>query len=313
MRELIFGCLTIGKWHWSDVNDSVSKNALTKAFDLGITKFDTAPVYGFGHAEKILAETFKGVRDKIFIMTKCGLDWESKQNQFFFDTVFNGKLYSVYRNLSPERIKFECEMSLKRLNTDYIDLYQMHWKDTTVPILEVAESLELLKKEGKIREWGVCNINTGDLDLLVKNNLKPYSLQFKYSLLHRKPEKSVIPYCKKHKIKLFGYSPFEQGLLVSAVFKNRKLENEDGRIWWSKEKLEQAEIFKLNMEKLCHKYNTTTSALILFATFSVSCTDGLITGMRTPKHVEDNFKFQHITLNDKDLGFICQSAVNLSN
>jgi len=311
MSELIFGCWTIGKWHWSNVKDSVSKDALNLAFDLGITKFDTAPMYGFGHSEKLLGDTFFNKRDKIFIMTKCGLDWENKQNQFFFDTCFKGKTYSIYRHLSPKRIKFECEQSLKRLKTDYIDLYQMHWKDNTVPLLEVANTFEQLKKEGKIRKWGMCNVNTGDLDLLVKNNLKPYSLQFKYSLMHRKPEKSVIPYCNKHKIKLFGYSPFEQGLLVGAVDKNRKLESEDGRVWWNLEKLDKVEKFKNEMNALCKKYKTNLPALILAATFAVSGVDGIISGIRTPDQVKSNLKFQSLTIDKEDLTLICNLISNL--
>jgi len=311
MSKLIFGCWTIGKWHWSEVNDKQSKEALLCAFNSGITMFDTAPMYGFGHSEKLLGETFQKNRQDIFIMSKCGLDWENKQNTFFFNTVFQGKNYSIYRNLSSSRIKKECDLSLKRLGTDYIDLYQIHWKDDAVSLIKAASTLQILQNEGKIRHWGVCNMNTGDLDLLVKNNLKPYSLQFKYSLLHRKPEKSVIPYCKKHNIKLYGYSPFEQGLLAGAVNSKRKLDSEDGRNWWDSDKIEKIDFLKNELVKICQKYNTSPSALILSVTSSISKCDGIITGMRTVSQVNDNIKFSNLQLDNKEVETIANTIKNI--
>ena len=281
---LIGGTWTIGEWHWGKVNE---KDAI-EASEVFLEKYrfiDTAPVYGFGKSEKIIGRALKNFnRKNIKLMTKFGLNTES--GELFFETVFKGKKIKVYKKADKTTVKQECEQSLKRLNTDYIDIYLLHFKPENPGLIEIAETLEELKSEGKIKHWGVCNLNTGDLHLLVSNGFKPYCLQFKYNPLFTKPEKSVIPYCQKYKIKFFGYSPFEQGLLTGKYCQNN-FHSEDGRRYWKKQKLEKAVELTEKLNLFAKKYDLTIPQLIL-CYLKTKPINGIIAGARTKSQAEEN-------------------------
>ncbi|BBB32120.1 aldo/keto reductase [Thermotomaculum hydrothermale] len=294
---LIGGSWTIGEWHWGKVKE---KDAI-ETIEVFLDKYkfiDTAPIYGFGRSEKLIGESLKNFkRQNITIMTKFGLNTEG--GEFFFETSYRGKPVRVYKNANPDTIFKECEKSLKRLNTDYIDIYLLHFKPENPSLIKIAETLELLKEKKLIKKWGVCNLNTGDLHSLISNKFKPYCLQFKYNPLFTKPEKSVIPYCKKYKIKFFGYSPFERGLLTGKYLEN-KFDREDERRFIKNEKLQKFSQLANTLKKISANYNLTIPQLILNY-LKTKNINGIIAGARTPKQAKENIEKFNIELNIKDI------------
>ena len=156
---ITFGAWAIGGWKWGGTDRAEAVKAIRAAYDEGVTSIDTAPAYGQGLSEEIIAEALQGIpRNKVQILTKFGLRWDVKKGTLFFKSQTNeGKYLEIYKFASKESVLNECENSLRRLKTDYIDLYQIHWHDVTTPIHETMEAVLKLKEQGKIREAGVCN------------------------------------------------------------------------------------------------------------------------------------------------------------
>ena len=181
ISRIIMGTWQAGKQMWTGIQDSDSIQAIETAFDQGITTFDTAELYGKGHSEKILGKAIKKVRDKAVIATKA-----------------------APHNLSSQKIKNACEKSLKNLDTDYIDLYQIHWPagsfgSKKIPLEETLTALEDLKKAGKIRAIGVSNFSLDQLKEALKFS-QIESVQPPYSILWRHIEKALLPFCNKNRI-----------------------------------------------------------------------------------------------------------------
>ncbi len=205
--RLALGAWSIGGWMWGGSDEKKSVETVIKALDKGVNIIDTAPVYGFGKSEKIVAKALKevGDRDKIFIATKLGLKWKGEK---------------ISRDSSKERITKEIDDSLARLETDYIDLYQVHWPDENVPFEETAETLEELKRQGKIRAIGVSNYSPAQMDEFRKT-AKLDSCQPPLNLFERETEKEILPYCKKNNIKTLAYGSICRGLLSGKMTKDR--------------------------------------------------------------------------------------------
>ncbi|MFO7932880.1 MAG: aldo/keto reductase [Bacteroidales bacterium] len=179
------GAWAIGGWMWggSDRKDSIQ--AIHASLDLGISSVDTAAVYGFGLSEEIVGEAIRGRRDQFEIFTKAGLRWEDSRGAYYFTTRDNqGQLRDIYKFAGKKSILHECEQSLKRLGTDYIDLYQIHWPDPTTPVEETMEAFRLLKKQGKIRAAGVSNYSVEELEQAC-TVMEPASNQVPYSMVRR--------------------------------------------------------------------------------------------------------------------------------
>ncbi len=211
-----FGAWAIGgpwQFGWGPVNDDESVKAIQFAVNNGINWIDTAAVYGFGHSEKVVGKAVKGFREKVFIATKCGM--------------VNDGTGTALINNSPESIRNECEESLKRLDTDYIDLYQIHWPDPKVPVEESWGTMLQLQKEGKVRYVGVSNFNVELLEKCMKIG-RVQSLQPPYSPIRREYEEKVLPYCLENEIGVIAYSPMQAGLL-SGKFDKSKIASDDWR------------------------------------------------------------------------------------
>lgn len=213
-----FGCwATGGSDVWNNVEDAASVAAIRRAVDLGVNFFDVAPVYGLGHAEEVLGRALQGRRENVFIATKCGLVWDERKR--------------IRRDLRAASIKTEIDASLQRLQTDVIDLYQVHWPDPNTPIEETMSALAEIRESGKIRYIGVSNFS---LDLLKQARAitQVVSHQGLYNLLERnadsyyntpldyRTEREILPYCEHNGLAFFPYSPLFQGLL-SGSFKPR--------------------------------------------------------------------------------------------
>jgi len=203
VSRIAIGTWAIGGWMWggSDENESVS--AIHAALEQGINVVDTAPVYGFGRSEEIVGKALaeRGLRSRAIIATKVGLEWR------------NGK---VFRNASRDRIMRELGDSLRRLRTDYIDIYQVHWPDPLVPIEETAETMSTLYRQGKIRAIGVSNFSVEQMERF--RRVAPlHVLQSPYNLFERGIEAEILPYCRKHDIAMLGYGPLCRGLLSGRM------------------------------------------------------------------------------------------------
>jgi len=204
-----FGAWAIGggnwEYAWGPQDDGEAIAAIRRAIDNGMNWIDTAAVYGLGHSEELVGKALKGMSKKPYIFTKCGLVWDDNRN--------------VSRNLKAESIRAECEASLRRLNIDAIDLYQVHWPDDA-DLEEAWEMMETLRSEGKVRYIGVSNYSIEQMSKSMK--IAPVSsLQPPYSLLNREYEKEVLPFCQENGMGVIVYSPMGSGLLTGAMTRER--------------------------------------------------------------------------------------------
>jgi aryl-alcohol dehydrogenase-like predicted oxidoreductase len=192
-------------------------NAIETAVDHGMTTIDTAAVYGFGLSEELVGKAIRGKRDKVQILTKFGLTWGEKKGEFFFASQDNsGKDVDIYKYSSKAKVISDCDQSLKRLGTDFIDLYQIHWPDKTTPVSETMEAIEYLVKKGKIRAGAVCNYPQ---QLMIEAG-KTYHIasnQVPYSMVNRSIENDIVPYCINNNIGILAYSPLQRGLLTGKI------------------------------------------------------------------------------------------------
>ena len=225
-----FGAWALGGWMWGGVEQNDSVRALHAAIDLGMNLVDTAPVYGMGRSEEVVGEAIRDRRDKVVLATKVGLVWNTDKGERFFETVdpVDRTKYKVHKYLDPQSIRYEIEQSLRRLQTDYIDLYQTHWQESTTPIADSMAELLKLKDEGKIRAIGVSNCTTGQIDRY--RAVGPIdSDQEQYSMLFPKPEDALLSYCEQHNLAFLAYSPIAQGLLTGKVGPDRTFPLSDQR------------------------------------------------------------------------------------
>jgi aryl-alcohol dehydrogenase-like predicted oxidoreductase len=181
-----FGAWAIGGWQWGGTDRKEAIEALKVSFDEGVTSIDTAPAYGQGLSEEIVGDAIKDLpRGQIQIITKFGLRWNTTKGDFFFDSRDRaGNQIKMHKYSGKEDIMAECEESLRLLGTDYIDLYQQHWPDSTTPIAETMEALIRLKEQGKILAAGVCNYTAKQMQeagkvISLASNQVPYSMIFR--------------------------------------------------------------------------------------------------------------------------------------
>jgi aryl-alcohol dehydrogenase-like predicted oxidoreductase len=203
VSRVALGTWAMGGWMWGGTDERAAVETIRAALDHGITLIDTAPVYGFGISEEIVGRALAdpGARARAVIATKVGLEWR------------DGK---VYRNASRGRIAVEVEESLRRLRTDYIDIYQVHWPDPLVPIEETAEAMRTLYEQGKIRAIGVSNFSEVQMERF--RSVAPlHVLQSPYNLFERAIEGQILPYCRAHNIATLGYGALCRGLLSGRM------------------------------------------------------------------------------------------------
>jgi aryl-alcohol dehydrogenase-like predicted oxidoreductase len=209
------GTWAIGGWMWGGSDDAESIRTIHAAIDRGITLIDTAPVYGFGHSEEVVGRALAqgGRRNKAVIATKVALDWKE------------GK---PFRNASRARILKEVDDSLRRLQTDVIDIYQVHWPDPNVPIEETAGALQDVMQAGKIRAIGVSNFSPAQMDKF--RSVTPlHTNQPPYNLFEREIEKDVLAYCQKNNIMTLAYGALCRGLLAGKMSETTKFTGDDLR------------------------------------------------------------------------------------
>ncbi|MFT4031529.1 MAG: aldo/keto reductase [Siphonobacter sp.] len=310
LSAITYGAFAIGGNMWGGNEKKNSIASVLASIDNGVTSIDTAPFYGFGLSEEMIGEAIKGYdRSKIQLLTKFGLVWDGSNNgkgDFFFDTEDNGKTIPIFKYASKQNVIKEVEESLKRLNTDYIDLLQIHWADSTTPISETMEALELLIQQGKIRAAGVSNYSVAQVEE-ARQTLSIASNQVSYSMLNRSIEKDLVPYALPNNLGIIAYSPMERGLLTGKYFKDDKLKENDHRnVYFQQFDLNKVQAFLENITPIAEQKNASLSQLVLRWTSLQQGITVVLAGARNAEQAVINADAINIHLSDSEIQFINQ-------
>jgi aryl-alcohol dehydrogenase-like predicted oxidoreductase len=316
VTPMAFGAWAIGGWMWGGAEEGEAIKAIQAAYHHGITTIDTAPVYGFGRSEEIVGKAMHGIqRHSYQILTKFGMNWQTQEGEPFFDTVDNqGRPFKIYKWASKKRVMQECEDSLHRLKTDYIDLYQIHWPDNTTPVNETFEAVQILIQQGKVRAAGVCNYTTALVDESLKT-IRLASNQVPYSLINRGVEKEIIPQAKDNHLSIIPYSPLQRGLLTGKIKPGHKFNEGDtreGNRFYLDENIRRTNQLLDQMKPIAAKYNATLAQLVINWTINQAGVGCVLVGARNEQQVKDNVGSLSFTLAIEDIRTITALADKFS-
>lgn len=303
VSPLTLGTFAIGGFMWGGNEKKDSIEAIEAAIENGITSIDTAPVYGFGLSEQIVGEAIKRFdRSKIEVLTKFGLVWgDDAKGDFFFEGEENGRKFPVLRNGRKENVIREVEASLKRLQTDYIDLIQLHWPDPQTPIAETMEAMSRLLEQGKVKAIGVSNYQREQLQEGLKTSAI-HSNQVPYSMLNRSIENEVIPFALEQNIGIIAYSPLERGLLTGKYTGQAStLSQTDHRNSYF-QKFDEAKLKALlhTLEDIAASNHCSIAQLVLAWTMAQKGITTVLGGARNRAQAEHNAKALQVSLDEHD-------------
>ncbi len=315
LSTITYGAFAIGGNMWGGNEKADSIASIHASIDHGVTTIDTAPFYGFGLSEEMIGEALKTQdRSKVQLLTKFGLVWDGSNNgkgDFFFDADDNGKKVPVYKYSSKENVIKEVEESLKRLQTDYIDLLQIHWPDSTTPISKTMEAVETLIQQGKIRAFGVSNYSIPQIQEAQKT-VQIASNQVAYSMLNRKIETDLIPFTVSENIGIIAYSPMERGLLTGKYFTDSKLKENDHRNgYFGQFDLQKVKTLVEELSSLANTKHISISQLVLRWTTLQKGIAVVLAGARNAEQAISNAKAMDFDLSTSELEFINQAISKL--
>ncbi|MEA3401029.1 MAG: aldo/keto reductase [Armatimonadota bacterium] len=301
---IVFGAWAIGGWLWGGTDDEKAVEGINAAIDAGINAIDTAPVYGFGHSERVVGEGIRGRRDEVLVFTKCGLRWNHDEGQHHFDSEKpDGEPVEIYRDLTRDSILWECEQSLERLGVDHIDLYQCHWPDQTTPLEETMGALVELLDQGMIRAIGVSNFTSEMIEECLAYG-PVHSSQPKFSLLSRQSYDDVIAWCADHDIASVVYSPLEQGLLTGKVTPDREFREGDQRRdkpWFTEENITRVNaVIDDVMRPIAERHEATVAQITLAWTIAAPGITCALAGSRDATQATENAGAMSIDLSDHE-------------
>ncbi|MGE0280740.1 MAG: aldo/keto reductase [Rhizobiaceae bacterium] len=293
------GTWAMGGWMWGGSDDAQSIAAIRASIDNGVTLIDTAPGYGLGLAEELVGKAVKGRRREVAIATKCGLNWHHGKGNHFFEEL--GK--QVHRYLGRDGILHEIDESLRRLDTDYIDLYITHWQDPTTPVEETMSTLLDLKKQGKIRAIGVSNVTPDDLKAYL--GVGPVdAIQERYSMLDREIETTLLPICKENNVSTLSYSSLALGLLSGKISAEREFKGDDLRKdnpRFSRANRERIAAFAQEVAPLAKEKGASIAQLVIAWTVSQPAITYALCGARDAVQAGENAKAGTIELDSREL------------
>jgi aryl-alcohol dehydrogenase-like predicted oxidoreductase len=294
-----------GGWSfsWGPQDDNTSISAMRHATDRGVNWIDTAAVYGLGHSEEVVGRFLKTLpaADRPLVFTKCGLEWYES------DPMKVSK-----RTLHPERIRTECEASLRRLGVECIDLYQFHWPDESgVAIEESWDTMARLVEQGKVRAAGVSNF---DVTLLDRCEARRHvdSLQPPFSMIKRAVADSQIPWCAAHRTGVICYSPMQSGILTDA-FSRARVDAFAADDWrrrspeFQSPALDRNLALRDSLRPIASRHNTSVSAVAIAWVLSWPGVTGAIVGARSPEQVDGWLPAASLKLTDQDLDEIADA------
>lgn len=308
LSVITFGAWAAGGWMWGSTDRNDAINAIKAGYDLGVTSIDTAPIYGQGDSEEIVGDAIKGIsRDKLQLVTKFGMRWDLAKGEFGFKSKNNdGKEIDIYKYAGKESVIYECEQSLKRLGTDYIDLYQIHWPDVTTPISETFEAVSRLIEQGKVRYAGVCNYDVAQLKE-ADQTLEIVSNQIPFSMVNRGVEEAIVPFCIEKNKSVLAYSPMERGLLTGKLKPGHQFEEGDhrqGNKFFSPESIEKTNAFLAKIKPLADEKNATLSQLVLRWTIERPGITIALVGARNEKQAVQNAEAVNVKLSAEEIQLI---------
>ncbi|MFJ6327007.1 MULTISPECIES: aldo/keto reductase [unclassified Rhizobium] len=296
------GTWAIGGWMWGGTDETESISAIHASLDAGVTLIDTAPAYGLGRSEEIVGKALAGRRDKAVIATKCGLVWHTDKGRHFFDQ--DGK--PVHRYLGRDAISHEVEESLRRLGTDYIDLYITHWQDPTTPIEETVRALEDLKASGKIRAIGASNVSALELEAYIAADGLD-AIQERFSMIDREIESELLPLTRANGISTLSYSSLALGLLSGTVGPERIFSGDDqrrGNPRFSVSNRDKAQAFAKAIGPVADRHEASIAQVVIAWTLTQPGVTFALCGARNPAQALDNARAGTIRLDADD-----QSAI----
>ncbi|QHS59480.1 aldo/keto reductase [Chitinophaga agri] len=308
VSAITFGAWAIGGWMWGGIEANDAVNAIRASVDEGVTAIDTAPIYGQGLSEELTGEALKGLdRTKIQILTKFGMRWDLAKGSLAFNSKDNeGKAIDIYKYAGKESVIEECENSLKRLGTDYIDLLQIHWPDVTTPIDETFEAVLRLKEQGKIREAGVCNYNVAQMKE-AEAVLKLASNQVPFSMVERKIEEEVVPYCIENRKAILAYSPLQRGILSGKMRPGHQFGEGDTRAgsrFYQPDNLNRINTFLDQIRPMAESKNVTLAQLVIRWTIDRPGITVALVGARNAEQAIQNARAINVKLSAEEIKFI---------
>ena len=310
LSAITFGSRAAGGWMWGKSNRDEAVKAIKAAYDGGVTSIDTAPIYGQGESERIVGEAIRGIpRDQVQILTKFGMRWDLPQGEFAFKSKDNqDNPIDIYKYAGKESVIKECEDSLRRLGTDYIDLYQIHWPDATTPLSETFEAVERLIEQGKVRYAGVCNYDAALLEDAAKL-IDLVSDQIPYSMVNRGMDRDIIPYCIRNEKSVIAYSPLERGLLTGKMQPGYRFAEGDHRKenpFFTDGSIKRTNAFLEKLQPLADEKKATLGQLVIRWTIEHPGITVALVGARNPEQAIQNAKAADIILTPEELQFINQ-------
>lgn len=310
LSVITFGSWAAGGWMWGKADHNAAVEAIKASYELGVTSIDTAPIYGQGESEKVVGEAIKGIpRDKVQILTKYGMRWDLAKGDFAFKSKNNqGKDIDIYKYAGKESVIRECEDSLRRLGTDYIDLYQIHWPDSTTPLSETFEAVERLIEQGKVRYAGVCNYDAALMEDAGKV-IDLVSDQIPYSMVNRGTDRETIPYCMRNEKSVIVYSPLERGLLTGKMKPGYAFAEGDHRKnnpFFTDDSIERTNAFLDKLKPLADEKGATLAQLVIRWTVNHPGVTIALVGARNPAQAMQNAKAADIVLSPDEMEFINQ-------
>ncbi|MCL6523905.1 MAG: aldo/keto reductase [Thermoflavifilum sp.] len=315
LSVVTFGAWAIGGWMWGGTDVKQAEEAIHAAYHEGITSFDTAPVYGQGLSEEILGKALKAYpRDRVQILTKYGMRWDVEKGEFAFLSKDNaGKEIKIYKYAGKESVMKECEDSLHRLQTDYIDLYQIHWPDSTTPVEETMEAVQRLIEQGKVRAAGVCNYS---VELMQRADavIQLASNQVPYSMVRRDIEQDIVPYCQAHHHSILAYSPLQRGLLTGKYQPDHSFKEGDTRPdtpYFKPENIRRINAFLERIRPIAQDKGVTLSQLVVRWTVQQPGITVALVGARNAQQAKENARAGEFTLSSEELQKIDQELSQL--
>lgn len=295
-----FGAWAIGggEWvgGWGSQDDQESIAAIQRALDLGINWIDTAPAYGLGRSERVVAQALKGRSERPYIFTKCAIRWHEDR--------------SLYNSLTAASVREEVENSLRRLETDVIDLYQIHWPDPAEQIEEGWHTMAELQREGKVRYIGVSNFSVEQMRRM--QAIAPVaSLQPPYSLVKPQVEDELLPFCLEQGIGVIVYSPMMSGLLTGKMTRER-IDGMPDDDWRRNDQEFQEPRLTRNLElvevlrSIGEQYGRSPGEVAVAWTLRHPAVTGAIVGARRPSQIEGTVGAADLRLTPEDLAQIDQ-------
>ena len=292
------GTWAIGGWMWGGTDEAESIAAIHASLEAGVTLIDTAPAYGLGRSEEIVGKALAGRRDQAVIATKCGLVWHTQKGRHFFDQ--DGK--PVHRYLGRDAIIHEVELSLRRLGTDYIDLYITHWQDPTTPIEDTVRAMEELKAAGKIRAIGASNVDRSELQQYIDTGSLD-AIQERFSMIDRQIEADLLPLTVASGVSTLSYSSLALGLLSGTVGPDRVFSGDDQRKdnpRFSVANRQKAKAFSDAIRPVAARHDASVAQVVIAWTLAQPGITFSLCGARNPAQALDNARAGTLRLSVDD-------------